>query len=113
MTTRLRALLLVLLAVATLRQRPRAGRHSLRYTLYLRSPLWRLRRRMWIIAAGGRCENCGHRRQPLTIHHRTYTRLGRERRDDIQVLCWYCHRGVHAGRLPRYAKLAQHTRRPQ
>jgi len=69
-------------------------RHSLLYIVYLRSPLWRLRRRIWILRAGGRCQRCGSRRQ-LTIHHRTYERLGHERRADVRVLCWDCHRRHH------------------
>lgn len=72
-------------------------RHSLLYTLYLRSSLWRARRRLWIIAAGGRCEHC-HARRRLTIHHLTYRRLGHERRRDIAVLCWDCHRRQHRTR---------------
>jgi len=72
-------------------------RHSLRYRLYLRSPLWRLRRQVWIIGAGGRCRQCGSRRQ-VTIHHRTYARLGHERYADITVLCWPCHQRVDAPR---------------
>ena len=30
----------------------------------------------------------------LTVHHRTYARLGRERRSDVQLLCWRCHQLV-------------------
>jgi hypothetical protein len=78
-------------------------RHSLLYVLYLHSPLWRLRRRIWIIRAGGRCQRCGSRRR-LTIHHRTYQRLGHERRADVTVLCWHCHRRHHTTR--------RHRRRP-
>lgn len=80
--------------------RPR--RHSLLYTLYLRSPLWRLRRRLWILHARGRCQQCGRRRR-LTIHHHNYRRLGHERRRDIEVLCWPCHQARHrraTGRRP-------------
>lgn len=74
-------------------------RHSLLYVLYLRSPIWRLRRRLWILQAGGRCERCRSRRR-LTIHHRSYRRLGHERRTDVTVLCWDCHRREHhAARL--------------
>jgi 5-methylcytosine-specific restriction endonuclease McrA len=69
-------------------------RHSLLYLLYLRSPLWRLRRRVWILRTGGRCERCGGRRR-LTIHHRSCRRLGHERRSDVEVLCWPCHRAQH------------------
>ena len=69
-------------------------RRSLLYVVYLHSPLWRLRRRIWIVRAGGRCQRCGSRRR-LTIHHRTYQRLGHERRADVTVLCWHCHRRHH------------------
>ncbi|MHB8657719.1 MAG: HNH endonuclease [Solirubrobacteraceae bacterium] len=69
-------------------------RHSLLYVLYLHSPIWRLRRRLWILLAGGRCERCRSRRR-LTIHHRSYQRLGHERRADVAVLCWRCHRRAH------------------
>jgi len=72
----------------------RRRRHSLLYVIYLRSPLWRLRRRIWIARAGGRCQRCRSRRR-LTIHHRTYRRLGHERRADVTVLCWDCHRRQH------------------
>jgi hypothetical protein len=74
-------------------------RHSLLYVVYLRSPLWRLRRRIWIIRALDRCEQCRRRRR-LTIHHRTYQRLGHERRADIAVLCWSCHQSQHPSRAP-------------
>jgi 5-methylcytosine-specific restriction endonuclease McrA len=69
-------------------------RHSLLYVIYLRSPLWRVRRWMWIVRGGGRCQRCRSRRR-LTIHHRTYRRLGHERRADVTVLCWDCHRRQH------------------
>ena len=73
-------------------------RHSLLYILYLRSPLWRLRRRLWILRAGGRCQQC-HRSGRLTIHHRSYRRLAHERRSDIEVLCWNCHQRRHPSPL--------------
>ncbi len=96
--------LLILASVAvllTLSVRARGVRnrrrkaHSLVYEFYLRSPLWRARRRCWILSTRGRCEACGRRRRPLTIHHRTYRRLGRERRSDVIVLCWPCHHARH------------------
>jgi 5-methylcytosine-specific restriction endonuclease McrA len=84
-------------------------RHSLLYTIYLRSPLWRLRRRIWILLAGGRCQHC-HRRRHLTIHHRTYRRLGHERRADIEVLCWRCHQRRHTHRDRRPMPFARALR---
>jgi hypothetical protein len=79
----------------------RGRRHSLLYAIYLSSPLWRLRRRIWIVQARGRCERCGSRRR-LTIHHRTYGSLGRERPGDVAVLCWDCHRSHHPGRRQHF-----------
>jgi hypothetical protein len=93
------AILITVLVVLGLTLATRGRRrHSLLYTTYLRSPLWRLRRRIWILQAHGRCENCRRRRRPLTIHHRTYTRLGHEHRSDIRVLCRQCHRIHHSPR---------------
>ena len=79
--------------------------HSLSYDLYLSSPVWRLRRALWWSASDRRCERCGcplvlHRRDAreaarvVTVHHRTYRRLWHERRTDVQLLCWPCHRDI-------------------
>jgi hypothetical protein len=76
----------------------RRSAHSLRYALYLRSPIWRARRRFWIMQAYGRCQDCGRFRRPLTIHHLTYQRLGHEQRRDVKVLCWRCHQRRHTRR---------------
>jgi hypothetical protein len=41
----------------------------------------------------------------VTVHHRTYARLGRERRGDVELLCWRCHRSVDWWRhRPRAAR---------
>ncbi len=94
------AVLCVLLIAATLglralRPRPR---HSLTYRLYLRSPLWRARRRIWILQAGGRCQCCRSRRR-LSVHHRTYKRLGLDFLPTGDSSC--CHGGfLFRGVLP-------------
>lgn len=77
-------------------------RHSWLYDAYMRSALWRLRRWSWWATSDRCCERCGcelalHRndwqgRQVLTVHHKTYRRLGRERRSDVVLCCWPCHR---------------------
>jgi 5-methylcytosine-specific restriction endonuclease McrA len=74
-------------------------RHSMLYWLYVdrNSWLWRVRRGLWLRSAGYRCERCSARTN-LTIHHKTYARLGRERREDVQVLCWRCHQVEDAWR---------------
>jgi 5-methylcytosine-specific restriction endonuclease McrA len=78
-------------------------RHSLLYRVYLRSPLWRARRYFWWLMANGRCECCGepcplHGAGAITVHHRSYARLGHERRGDVQLLCWRCHRRIDSWR---------------
>jgi hypothetical protein len=96
--------LLVALDLSVVRRRRRRPRHrtrglschSLLYATYLRSPIWRIRRRLWIAQTLGRCQGCGRFRRPLTIHHLTYARLGREHRADISVLCWPCHTDRHS-----------------
>ena len=82
----------------------RRRRHSLLYVVYLHSPLWRARRWLWILQAGGRCEDCRRRRCPLTIHHLPYKRLGHERRGDVAVLCWHCHQARHPHKRTRAAR---------
>ena len=95
------ALIFALLLVAALSgiTSRRRHQHSLRYTFYLRSPIWRMRRCVWILQARGRCTDCGRGRgRQLTIHHLTYKRLGYERRQDVRVLCWPCHQAQHRHR---------------
>ena len=69
-------------------------RHSLLYELYLDSPVWRLRRWWWFMTSDCRCARCRRRLvlhgggpATVTVHHRTYVRLGRERRGDVELLC--------------------------
>ncbi len=63
------------------------------YKKYLKSDSWReIRRRIWR-AANGRCATCcGKGRH---VHHKTYTRLGRERDSDLELLCAFCHGRKH------------------
>jgi 5-methylcytosine-specific restriction endonuclease McrA len=77
-------------------------RHSWLYRAYIERGgtlhwLWKIRRRRWLRQAGLTCERCGAW-ENLTIHHRTYERLGHERRADIEVLCWHCHSSADSWR---------------
>jgi len=63
---------------------------------YLNSPHWkftRWKKKFWMMITIGRvwCEKCGST-QRLQIHHITYSRIGHERMDDLQVICSKCHR---------------------
>ncbi len=64
------------------------------YTEYLKSPWWRARRLAVIRLRGERCERCGCRYH-LQLHHRTYERVGRERPEDVELLCRWCHQREH------------------
>lgn len=66
------------------------------YAAYLRSPHWQQVRRAYWAGAGPspHCAVC-ERTDALQLHHRTYRRLGRERLDDLVLLCADHHRAVH------------------
>lgn len=77
-----------------------------RYAEYLRSSHWDETRRMALDAAAGRCQRCNRGRR-LEVHHRSYAHIGAERPQDLEVLCFGCHRQEHGtGVPPRSAPVA-------
>ncbi len=64
------------------------------YRSYLNSPHWRMVRNAAMKRANYRCHKCGSKRDP-NVHHKTYERLGNERDEDLEVLCFGCHNGHH------------------
>jgi 5-methylcytosine-specific restriction endonuclease McrA len=69
--------------------------HKQGYDEYLASDYWQGVRYLMLKAAGFKCQECGANDKPLHVHHLTYQRLGRERDEDLVVLCESCHRGKH------------------
>jgi len=67
---------------------------TITYAEYLTTDTWRLRSLEAKERAGWRCEHC-RSEGPLQTHHWTYERVGRERPDDLIVLCEDCHATVH------------------
>jgi len=65
-----------------------AGYNS--YQEYLQSPHWQEVRKRALERAGHRCSVCS-RKSDLNVHHNTYENLGRERDEDVTVLCRECH----------------------
>lgn len=64
------------------------------YHDYLQSDLWRAKRAEYMASDLPKtCLGCGSDR--ITLHHRTYTRLGREQLLDLLPLCRDCHKRVH------------------
>jgi len=80
---------------------PSASARRKAYEAYIASPEWQKRRKQALIRAGQRCQVCNAGGQ-LHVHHRTYTRFGREDASDLTVLCAECHRLFH-GRSDRAA----------
>ena len=61
------------------------------YKQYLGTREWKERRKNAIGRAYGKCQLCNSEYR-LEVHHRTYERVGKERDDDLTVLCHDCHR---------------------
>jgi hypothetical protein len=66
---------------------------------FLNGRTWRIRADERKHAAGFRCEQCGAR-TVLDVHHLTYENVGRERDEDLIVLCRRCHAAAHSRPLP-------------
>lgn len=70
-----------------------AGLYS--YVEYLKSEIWKEVKEKWISTIK-RCELCGcSNRNQLTLHHLSYENCGNEFREDILVVCNYCHTDIH------------------
>lgn len=78
------------------------------YAEYIKSDAWKKKSAEVIERFGGVCGAC-LKRVAKTVHHLTYARLGRERREDLVALCWECHSTTHrsiGGRtFPRRGKV--------
>lgn len=75
----------------------RRRNHRDRYRDVLRSPRWRRLRRRAYDRSRGLCQGC-HHPYPLSrlqLHHKHYSRLGRERLADVELLCCDCHAARH------------------
>ena len=65
------------------------------YQKYLSTFYWDEVRRKMLCLSGCRCERCGANNEVLSVHHRTYDRIGKEEESDLIVLCWPCHKEFH------------------
>lgn len=74
------------------------------YTEYLASPAWAALRHCKLGESGHRCEGCGDSER-LEVHHLSYDRFGKERVQDLMVLCHLCHAREH-GRTPSVGPIA-------
>jgi hypothetical protein len=82
------------------------------YDRYLRASHWQRYRRVTRYKRGQACEDCGiteemalrYYGKTLQIHHLTYENLGRERSEDVLLLCPRCHSLRHGGK--RFDRMA-------
>lgn len=81
---------------------------ALKYSDYLKTDHW-YDIRDAALYRNRHCHLCGADSQ-LHVHHRTYEFRGRERPEDLVVLCGLCHGAVH-GRLPNTPKPGEQTER--
>jgi 5-methylcytosine-specific restriction endonuclease McrA len=90
------------LVARSLERRERSRRRAARkerqreYSRYLRSDEWKVRRDAAVARAGGRCQDCGARRD-LDVHHLPYKRKGAELPEDLRAVCRQCHKARHRG----------------
>lgn len=64
------------------------------YKKYLKSKWWKTRRLVALDKADNKCSQCNSTIH-LSVHHLNYTRLNKEKDEDLVVLCRDCHAGEH------------------
>ncbi len=74
------------------------------YKEYLRTEWWQWRRKKALNKARWTCVRC-KKREDLQVHHKHYRTLGREGKNDLEVLCKGCHNGIHHAILEQNAHL--------
>jgi 5-methylcytosine-specific restriction endonuclease McrA len=67
------------------------------YINYINSDEWQAFRKRALAAFGNKCVRCEAPGSDviLQVHHLSYRRLGRERLEDVTVLCVPCHESKH------------------
>ncbi len=80
------------------RKRRSTGRKALRrakYEAYINSPEWKLFRVTVFAARGRKCERCCTIKGEMHVHHLHYRNFGKEKLEDVQILCERCHKAEH------------------
>jgi 5-methylcytosine-specific restriction endonuclease McrA len=89
------------------------SRHTAEYDEYMASARWHAIREWALALHGRRCQECGAT-AGLEVHHLHYDTLGRERPEDLRVLCWRCHEAAdrtRAGEARHRSEEALHEAR--
>lgn len=64
-----------------------------KYSEYIKSKTWQYKKRR-LLGEKPKCAVCSTI-QNVHIHHKSYKRLGKERKEDLVALCGQCHRTFH------------------
>lgn len=83
---------------ASARKTRTVAKPPISYRAYMKSRSWSRKREQAFKSLGRQCAVC-FSEQNLSVHHKTYARLGRERMGDLQILCGDCHRNHHEGHV--------------
>jgi hypothetical protein len=65
-----------------------------KYTAYMKSKEWAIRRYSYFDTHNKQCRACDSVKL-IQLHHKTYVRLGDERDQDLVPLCKKCHTALH------------------
>lgn len=83
-----------------MRERKYKPRQYVDYYRYIASPEWEARKAEYKRKAfkrpGSKCKLCSGNKVALSIHHKTYARLGDELHSDLMAVCDPCHKLIHA-----------------
>ena len=80
------------------------------YPDYIKSIEWLIKSKVFIGRRGYKCERCGVTDKPLFSHHLHYKTLGREKDEDVQVLCFGCHQIADEERIEKQQAEWDHKR---
>jgi len=61
---------------------------------YYASKRWELRKKAYFLKHAKRCCQC-HGWSSVQLHHKTYRNLGNEPDEDLEPMCFDCHRKIH------------------
>jgi hypothetical protein len=76
------------------------------YDKYIKSMEWLIKSKVFIGRRGYRCEKCGasSEQKQLFTHHKHYRTLGHEKDEDVEVLCFDCHKKADRKRTSGHDK---------
>lgn len=75
-------------------KKKKQNKNKVSYKEYIKSEKWKKKVAYIKEVRNNRCEVCGNK-ENLQVHHLTYKRLGKEKDEDLQLLCGGCHMKAH------------------